>query len=413
MSQGWGTGPTSGWGGDDPFGVQRPAQPALQPPQYAPRPAPQQARPQIPPQAPPEKPSAKSRGRGGLVAAVVITALVVGGLSGVGGAWWGARSVETPVTAPKPVQPGGDPQPKPAGGIPQIAQDVLPSTVTVVMDGGAAGTGSGFVFDDQGHIATNNHVIETSPNGAIDLVFPDGTVTSASVVGRSPSYDLAVVKADDPLPAPPVELGDSDAVQIGETTVAIGSPLGLGGTVTSGIVSSTDRPLSVGNQANADAAAAYINGIQTDAAINPGNSGGPLVNGAGQVIGVNSAILTMSGASTTEQSGNIGVGFAIPINQATQVIDEILETGAATYPVIGASVTDERTGVRIAEITPDGPADIAGIQVGDVVTAVDGHMVPTVTDFIVRVRSHRPGDQVTLSLESGAEKQVTLEGKVG
>ena len=349
-----------------------------------------------------------------MVAAVAVTALVVGGAAGAGGVWLGSRSVQ-PTTQSGPIEPGPVRQvePVPAGGIPEIAADVLPSTMTIMVDGGRGGTGSGFVLDDQGHVATNNHVVEAARDGRVDLVFPDGTVHSASVVGRSPSYDVAVVKSDDPIGAPPAELGDSSAVEIGEPTVAIGSPLGLGGTVTSGIVSATDRPLDVGGGTDADSPAAYINGIQTDAAINPGNSGGPLVNGSGQVIGINSAILTMGGGGPETQSGSIGVGFAIPINQARDVMDEILKTGSATYPVIGATVAADGAGVRIVEVAPGGPADQAGISSGDVVESVDGHHVMSITDFIVRIRMLRPGDVTRLTMAGGGEVEVTLEGKVG
>lgn len=361
-------------------------------------------------------PPAKKRGRGGLVAAVLVTALVTGVGAGAGGAWWGANQATSGETgAPTSSDSGVDPEAPvnvPDQGVPQVAATVLPSTVTIVVDDGDGGTGSGFLLDDQGHIATNNHVVEAAASGTVGIMFPDGTTGSATVVGRSPSYDVAVIRLDGEHDAPPVALGDSDAVQVGQPTVAIGSPLGLGGTVTSGIVSATDRPLSVGDATNADAAQAYINGIQTDAAINPGNSGGPLVNGHGEVIGINSAILTM-GRGADQQGGNIGVGFAIPIKQAKGVIDEILETGQATYPIIGATVSEAATGVSIVDVVGSGPAESAGITAGDAVTAVDGKPIHSVTDFIVRVRTHRPGDEVSLSVEGRGEVTVTLGSQVG
>ncbi|GAA1704631.1 S1C family serine protease [Propioniferax innocua] len=414
---GWSSSGASGWteaSDADSWGSQPPQYFFGGPPQFA-QPqqpsAPQHQHP-VPLQHQPTEP--KRRGIAGIVAAVAVTALVVGGAAGAGGVWLGSRSIQPPTSsAPIESGPGGRGEPVSAEGIPQIATDVLPSTVTIVVDGGRGGTGSGFVLDDQGHVATNNHVVEAASDGQVDLMFPDGTIHSATVVGRSPSYDVAVVKSDDPIEAPPVEMGDSGAVQIGEPTVAIGSPLGLGGTVTSGIVSATERPLDVGGGSDADSPTAYINGIQTDAAINPGNSGGPLVNGAGQVIGINSAILTMGAGGQGSQSGSIGVGFAIPINQARDVMDEILNTGSATYPVIGATVAADGAGVRIVEVTPGSPADRAGISSGDTVESVDGHRVMSVTDFIVRIRTHRPGDVTRLSLVGDGDVEVTLEGKVG
>ncbi len=414
---GWSSSGASGWTGAsdaDSWGSQPPQHFFGGPPQFAQpqQPSAPQHQPPVPPQHQPTEP--KRRGAAGIVAAVAVTALVVGGTAGAGGVWLGSRSIQPPTSsAPIESVPGGRGEPVSAEGIPQIATDVLPSTVTIAVDGGRGGTGSGFVLDDQGHVATNNHVVEAASDGKVDLMFPDGTIHSATVVGRSPSYDVAVVKSDDPIEAPPVEMGDSGAVQIGEPTVAIGSPLGLGGTVTSGIVSATERPLDVGGGSDADSPTAYINGIQTDAAINPGNSGGPLVNGAGQVIGINSAILTMGAGGQDSQSGSIGVGFAIPINQARDVMDEILNTGSATYPVIGATVAADGAGVRIVEVTPGSPADRAGISSGDTVESVDGHRVMSVTDFIVRIRTHRPGDVTRLSLVGDGDVEVTLEGKVG
>ena len=216
-------------------------------------------------------------------------------------------------------------------------------------------TGSGFVLDEQGHVITNNHVVEQAAedDGPIEIVDQDGNRYDATVVGRSPVYDLAVLYSDDAKELQPASLGDSQALRIGEGVVAIGSPLGLSSTVTAGIVSALNRPVTTGDRRTTSS---YINAVQTDAAINPGNSGGPLVNLLGQVVGVNSAIATAGGGIGGE-AGNIGVGFAIPIEQVRVTADQILRTGEARYPVIGAKV---QTGQR----------DGDGAQIDSV---VDGH----------------------------------------
>ena len=197
--------------------------------------------------------------------------------------------------------------------------------------------------------------------------------------------------------------------------MAIGSPLALASTVTQGIVSAKTRPVVVNSDGGADSPSAYINGIQTDAAINPGNSGGPLVDAAARVIGVNSAILTLGQSRDT--SGNIGLGFAIPINQAMEIAKLLIEDGKATYPVIGVNVGQaDGDGVRLSQVDGDGPADEAGLQVDDVVTAIDDQPVTTAEELIVAVRTHRPGDRVTLTYERGGQQrtaEVTLGSREG
>src|SRR4030095_8267115 len=229
------------------------------------------------------------------------------------------------------------------------------------------GTGSGFLIDRDGRIVTNNHVVADATDGSrIRVVFSDGRRLNAVLLGRSPSYDIAVIRVSGVASLQPVELGDSDQIQIGEPVIAVGSPLGLPGTVTQGIISARDRPVMVSAGAEADSPTAYINAIQTDASINPGNSGGPLVDAGARVIGVNSAILTFAA------SRNIGLGFAIPINQAATVADLLIKTGKATYPVIGANVQDGSSGVELTEIDPQGPAAKAGLRARDVITGSDG-----------------------------------------
>jgi putative serine protease PepD len=286
------------------------------------------------------------------------------------------------------------------------------------------GTGSGFVLDDDGFIVTNNHVVADAGSSGVTVSFADGTTAEADVVGTSGSYDLAVLKVNAKgLEALP--LGNSDSVVVGDPVIAIGSPLGLSGTVTSGIVSAKDRPVTAG-ETGGGSDSAYINAIQTDAAINPGNSGGPLVNLDGEVVGVNSAIATLGG-NLTGQSGSIGVGFAIPINQARRTVEQILDTGEAQFPIIGASLdgTYDGEGARIASsaatngtppIVPGGPAERAGLEPGDVIVAIDGRPVADSSELIVAIRSRSPGDTITLSVRRDGDERavkVTLGSSKG
>jgi putative serine protease PepD len=299
-----------------------------------------------------------------------------------------------------------------------VAERLLPSVVSISVRGDqGSGTGSGFVIRQDGYVLTNNHVVALAADGGrLRVQFNDGSSVAGTIVGRDPSYDLAVVKVDrDGLPQ--VSLGDSDAVSVGDPVVAIGSPLGLAGTVTSGIVSAKDRPVTAGGEGGSEES--FINAIQTDAAINPGNSGGPLVDATGKVIGVNSAIASLS--SGTGQSGSIGLGFAIPINQARRTAEQLIKTGKATYPVIGARIdtTFQGQGAKIVArsaqvpdpLTPGGPADSAGLQPGDVVTAVDGKAVGDSSELIVAIRARQPGDVVSLTVQRGGrtfQVKVTL-----
>ena len=275
-------------------------------------------------------------------------------------------------------------------------------------DSQGGGTGSGFVIRQDGYILTNNHVISGAANGAgtLTVTFQDGTTKPATVVGRDLSYDLAVVKVD-ASGLKTATLGNSAGVVVGDTTIAIGSPLGLEGTVTSGIVSALSRPVTAGGSGESS----YISAIQTDAAINPGNSGGPLVDAQGKVIGVNSAIASLGQGQTGGQTGSIGLGFAIPVNQAKRVAEEIISTGHATHPIIGVSVDMNfaGAGAQVSQVTPTGPAATAGLKSGDVITKVDGKAVGNATEMIVAVRAHAPGDTVTLTVVSGSTtKDVPL-----
>lgn len=349
-----------------------------------------------------------------VIAVAALTALLIGGAAGYGGATLARRADSSATTAsPSASAPGVTrtpvaPAPDSANTV-EVAKRVLPATVMIQV---GRGTGSGFVIDQEGRIVTNNHVVADAANGSrIRVIFSDGRRYSAVMVGRSPSYDLAVIKVSGATSLTPLELGDSDQIQIGEPVIAVGSPLGLPGTVTQGIISARDRPVMVSEGADADSPTAYINAIQTDAPINPGNSGGPLVDAGARVIGVNSAILTFAA------SRNIGLGFAIPINQAATIADLLIKNGKATYPVIGANVQDASSGVQLTEVDAQGPAGKAGLRVGDLITGIDGEPVDGgMEQLIVTIRARRPGDVVVLNYTRGSsrgEVRVTLGSKVG
>jgi putative serine protease PepD len=313
-----------------------------------------------------------------------------------------------------------EPAPLPAdnGSVAAVAEVLLPSTVQILAtDGGESGaTGSGFVLDRRGHVVTNNHVVAgaAGDDGRLQIVDQSGNRYDATLVGRSPVYDLAVLYAPEVRKLQPAALGSAEQLRVGEGVVAIGSPLGLTSTVTAGIVSAVDRPVTTGSSADDTS---YINAVQTDAAINPGNSGGPLVNLAGQVVGVNSAIATTGGLGET---GNIGVGFAIPIEQVRTTSRQILRDGEARYPVIGATVQtgtgDNPEGASVDDVLDGSPAAAAGLRQDDLITAIDGQRVTDGIALIVAIRAHQPGETVELTVErDGQERvvEVTLDSKVG
>lgn len=299
---------------------------------------------------------------------------------------------------------------RPPDSVAGIAQAVLPSTVYIeAATATGASSGTGLVLREDGYIVTNNHVIDVAAGGGrIQVTFADGIVEVAEVVGRTSDYDLAVLRVErtglDALP-----LADSDSVMVGDPVVAVGAPLGLEGTVTSGIVSALNRAVTAGS----DTETSFINAIQTDAAINPGNSGGPLVNAAGEVIGINTAIAQASGLGAT--TGSIGLGFAIPSNQVRRTTDQLIENGRATYPIIGIMLDGRHQGegVMVATaatdgnepVTDGGPGDQAGIQPGDIILAIDGRPMTSPDEVIVYVRAHAPGDAVTLTIRRGGKDQ--------
>ncbi len=376
----------------------------------------------------PERSSRHGRLGGWVWPTVAALAMVVGLLGGaVGGAAYD-RWVDS-TSSPGANREGLDgvdtrdeaPLPPENGSVAAVAQELLPSTVQIAaefdgQEGGA--TGSGFVIDRQGHVITNNHVVADAAqnDGLIEIVDTDGNRYTAELVGRSPVYDLAVLFVEDAPNLRPAALGASRDLRIGEAVVAIGSPLGLSSTVTAGIVSALNRPVTTGDSADDTS---YIDAVQTDAAINPGNSGGPLVNLRGEVVGVNSAIATTGGGLGGE-SGNIGVGFAIPIEQVRVTADQILKTGEARYPIIGATVQtggrDSGEGAVVEEVQSDTPAERAGLETDDVITAVDGDRVANGIALIVMIRTHQPGETIELTVRRGGEDrqvEVTLDSKVG
>ncbi len=350
-----------------------------------------------------------------MIVIATVVSLVVGTFAGLAGYVVGravdsnqpAGSASATAQAPEPIIADLIPPDEIPASISEMVEAVLPSVVSIAIEnGGDQGSGSGFVIRPDGYIMTNNHVAAPAVGGgSLTVFFEDGRSASAEIVGRNSAYDLAVLKvAEEDLPA--ARFGDSDRVDVGDIAVAIGAPLGLQGTVTSGIISSKDRPVTAGGQGEL----AYINAIQTDAAINPGNSGGPLLNSAGQVIGINSAIATLA-PSFTGEAGSIGLGFAIPVNSARRIAQEIIDTGDSATPIIGVSLDTTYTdgGSRISEVTAGGPADAAGLRSGDVITGLQGRETSDSTELVVAIRSYAPGESVTITFERGGQSRtVTL-----
>ncbi|MYS79703.1 PDZ domain-containing protein [Streptomyces sp. SID5474] len=383
------------------------------------------------------QPKPKRRPSGILVAAVV-AALLAGGVGGGVGAWIVERD-DKPASAgvgpsSSPVDPASlNRSPTSVAG---IAKQAVPSTVTIKTKGKVSGqgtesgTGAGFVYDKQGHILTNNHVVSlAAAGGELSVTFSDGTTKPAKIVGRAEGYDLAVIKVDDmPTNIQPLPLGDNDKVAVGDPVIAIGAPFTLSNTVTTGIVSAKDRPVASGDQQKVS----YMNAIQTDAAINPGNSGGPLLNAAGEVIGINSAIRSTGGGGgqspfgQQQESGSIGLGFAIPINQARWVADTLIQGNKPVYAQMGI-LPDSRytgTGAQIVAqstngqdpVTANGPAAKAGLKAGDVITRLNNRAIGSYEDLFSEIWSHRPGDKVKVTYQRDGKEattEVTLGQRVG
>ncbi|MFF1393220.1 S1C family serine protease [Streptomyces sp. NPDC058287] len=373
-------------------------------------------------QPPAPKPGSR---RGGLLAAVVAAALIAGGVGG-GIGYWAAERNDDGGSGSTTVSASDNPADfkRDASSVAGIAANALPSTVTIEAEGsdGEGGTGSGFVYDKQGHILTNNHVVASAADGGkLSATFSNGKKYDAEVIGRAQGYDVAVIKLKNaPSNLKPLVLANSDKVAVGDSTIAIGAPFGLSNTVTTGIVSAKNRPVA-SSDSSGSSKASYMNALQTDASINPGNSGGPLLDARGAVIGINSAIQPASsgGIAGSGQSGSVGLGFAIPINQARNVAKQLIKTGQPVYPVIGASVAlDEQSdGAKITEqgaggssaVTANGPADKAGLKPGDVITKLDDTVIDSGPTLIGQIWTHKPGDTVKITYKRGnAEHTVDV-----
>ncbi|MCX5387654.1 S1C family serine protease [Streptomyces sp. NBC_00083] len=378
----------------------------------------------------PQPPAPRRRG-GGLIAAVVAAALVAGGIGGAIGYFAadrdnGGSGSTTVASSDTPKDFKRDP-----GTVAGVAASSLPSVVTIDAQGsdGEGGTGTGFIYDKEGHILTNNHVVASAASGGkLSATFSNGKKYDAEVVGRAQGYDVAVIKLKNaPSNLKPLSLGNSDKVAVGDSTIAIGAPFGLSNTVTTGIISAKNRPVASSDGQNSKAS--YMSALQTDASINPGNSGGPLINSAGAVIGINSAIQSAGtgGMGGQSQAGSIGLGFAIPINEAKNVAEQLIKTGQPVYPVIGASVGIQQggglapgggtDGAQISQqgsgsqqpITPGGPADKAGLKPGDVITKFGDMPIDSGPTLISEIWTHQPGDQVPLTYtRNGKETTVTI-----
>ncbi|MFG2878473.1 S1C family serine protease [Streptomyces sp. NPDC048337] len=303
-----------------------------------------------------------------------------------------------------------------------IAATALPGVVTLHVRGEkSSGTGTGFVLDPQGHILTNNHVVADAKE--IAVTFSTGESVTAELVGRDSGYDLAVVKVSGVRGLQPLSLGNSENVRVGDPVVAIGAPFDLSNTVTAGIISATGRPVTAGGDKGDGSDISYVDALQTDAPINPGNSGGPLLDAKAHVVGINSAIRGADkggdGDDGVRQGGSIGLGFAIPINQGKRVAEELIRTGRATHPVIGVTLDMQYTGdgARVGDkgedgkpaVVADGPGARGGIKAGDVITKVDGVRVHGGDELIIKIRAHRPGDPLTLTvLREGRERTLQV-----
>jgi putative serine protease PepD len=355
-----------------------------------------------PPLEPVSNPEAPRRGLGPILVICLVTALLAGGLGGTLGYVFAVRGGVggggTVLGAPEQEAPGAAQRaPESLAG---VAKQVTPSVVTVRV---AGAIGSGFVVTGDGYVITNDHVVETADE-TLSVAFSDGSTAAADLVGRDPESDIAVIKvAKTDLPA--VQFGNSDQIAVGDPVLAFGSPLALVNTVTYGIVSALDRTIQAGDPGGTTR---YYAAIQTDAAVNQGNSGGPLVDSAGRVIGVNSVIRSVGGTET--EAGNIGLAFAIPINQARRVAEDIIDTGKARRTVIGAEVSTggaaTSSGARLRSVEPAGPAASAGLKAGDVITKLDGHVLEEGTDLIALVRKYAPGATVPVEYRRGTQQET-------
>ena len=376
-----------------------------------------------PPPAPAEPPR---RRRTGLAATAVAGALLLSGASAVAGAAVYDTWFDEPTTAsvsgqePTDAPPAADDEAQPVatdGSVEAVARKVMPSVVRIdVASPTGAGSGSGIVLTEDGQILTNAHVVESAAQGGLVTVsFEDGSTANAEVLGTDMLTDTAVLQAEDVSGLTPASIGDSSALRVGQDVIAIGSPFGLDSTVTSGIVSALDRPVSVGSDERGNSTT--YPAIQTDAAINPGNSGGPLVDLEGRVVGINSSIRTAS-SSALGQGGSIGLGFAIPIEPVLPIVEQLADGETPTHARLGISVSDVRPteenpvphGAVVMEVAAGSTAAESGLEQGDVITRVDDRRIGGADSLVATIRSYRPGDEVELTfVRDGEEQTVTLE----
>jgi putative serine protease PepD len=354
----------------------------------------------IPPYQPaPPQPPRPPWGRR-VAAAGVLVAVAVG--SGVTGALVaGNDTTKTVVAAAAPVKVSGSGAPTET--LAKVAAAVSPSVVSITVRTGAGGdTGSGVILRSDGTIVTNNHVVAAAADGAgtISVKFADGSTASASIVGRDPATDLAVIKASGVSGKTPATLGSTAGVHVGDAVLAIGSPLGLDGSVSSGIVSALHRTVELGSESGAGTGASVGDAIQTDAAINPGNSGGPLVDDQGRVIGINSAIASLGGGDGRGQSGSIGVGFAIPSDEVSSVANQLIKGETPRHALLGIGLSDDPNGgALITDVAAGSSAARGGLRAGDVITKVDQTATPDASSLAAVIRAHQPADKVTVQYQ--------------
>jgi putative serine protease PepD len=378
--------------------------------------APQQAMPGTLVQPAPRKRSRAGALTIGALAIAVVSAGIGGGVATL--VKPDRPAIATTAQGAAPSEPAAS---LPAGSVEQVAAKVVPSVVKLETDmGRQSEEGSGIILSSDGLILTNNHVVAAAKGGPgapgdtqTKVTFANGNTTAFTVVGTDPSSDIAVVRANGASGLTPITLGSSGNLRVGQDVVAIGSPLGLEGTVTTGIVSALNRPVAAGGDAQNQNT--VLDAIQTDAAINPGNSGGALVNMNGELVGVNSAIATLGGDSADSQSGSIGLGFAIPVDQAKRIADELIQNGTASHASLGVQVGNDAAvdGAKIVDVTSGGAASAAGLPSGVVVTKVDDRVIGSADALVAAVRSRAPGDQVTLTYLDSAGKPQTVQVTLG
>ena len=407
------------------------------------------------PTGPGPQPQRRGRGRAGLVGGVAALALLVGGGAGYGGAaLWNTThddSASSGIFSGSGTSGTSTKAAAPTGSVQAVAQSVLPSVVKIEVAGSQEeGSGSGIILTADGTILTNNHVVEVAGNGGqIRVDFNDGKSAPAKILGTDPLTDTAVIKAENVSGLKPATIGSSGSLAVGQSVVAIGSPFGLDSTVTSGIVSALDRPVNVGSDSAGNAT--VYPAIQTDAAINPGNSGGPLVDMDGKVVGINASI--RSTGSVGGESGSIGLGFAIPMDEVKAVVEQMIKGETPTHARLGISVQDvgapqqsqqpdqgnpfdpfgeqpqqqqpqqpgnvspfSSNGAEVREVGNGSAAAKAGIKVGDIITKVDDHQIVGSDSLVATVRSYRPGDKVTVTYTRDGKQhtvQITLDSDEG